>query len=148
MGKTRLGLRSRLFREILGNIEPSELLIVSLDIAKFQPKAAIFEYFGDLIVEPFFFTPDSRGVDQLCEIAQKALMEHDKKKIVFGVENTGHYQEHITKLLTEKGQCVIAINPVTTCEERKSVLDYSKTDDIDLHAIASAIAGGKVSRTR
>lgn len=145
MGKTRLGRRSRLFREFLGGVEPSELLIVSLDIAKFQPKAAIFEYFGDLITEPFFFTPDYRGVDQLCDIAQKAMVTQGKKKVVFGVENTGHYQENIIKLLIEKGQCVLPINSTTTHEERKAFLDNSKTDDIDLNAIASAVAGGKVT---
>ena len=145
MGKTRLGRRSRLFREFLGGVEPSELLIVSLDISKFQPKAAIFEYFGDLITEPFFFTPDYRGIDQLCDVAQKAMVAQGKKKVVFGVENTGHYQENIIKLLVEKGQCVLPINSTTTHEERKAFLDNSKTDDIDLHAIASAVAGGKVT---
>jgi len=57
MGKTRLGRRSKIFREFLGGVEPSELLIFALDISKFQPKAAIFEYFGEVVVEPFFFTP-------------------------------------------------------------------------------------------
>lgn len=145
MGKTRLGRRSRLFREFLGGVEPSELLIVAIDVSKFQPKAALFEYFGDIIVEPFFFTPDYRGADQLCEIAQNALLQTGKKKIIFGVENTGHYQENISKLLVEKGQSVLQINAASTHEERKSFLDYSKTDDIDLHAIASAITGGKVT---
>lgn len=147
MGKTRLGRRSRLFREFLGGVEPSELLIVALDISKFQPKAAIFEYFGDIIVEPFFFTPDYRGIDQLCSTAKKALKESTKKKVIFGVESTGHYHENVVKMLSEKGQSVIQINAVTTHEERKSLLDYSKTDDIDLHAIASAVAGGKVTFT-
>ena len=84
-----------MFREFLGGVEPSELLIVALDIAKFQPKAAIFEYFGDIIVKPFFFTPDFRGIEMLCSLAQKALLDTGKKQIIFGVENTGHYQENI-----------------------------------------------------
>ncbi len=147
MGKTRLGRRSRLFREFLDGVEPSALLIVAIDVSKFQPKAALFEYFGDIIVEPFFFTPDYRGIDHLCEIAQNALLKTGKKKIIFGVENTGHYQEIIFKLLKEKKQSVLQINAASTHEERKSFLDYSKTDDIDLHAIASAIAGGKVTFT-
>jgi len=134
-----------LFREFLGGVEPSKLLIVSLDISKFQPKAAIFEYFGDLIVEPFFFTPDYRGIDKLCGTAQKALIDSGKQKLVFGVENTGHYQDNIIKMLEKRGQSVISINAATTHEERKAFLDYSKTDDIDLHAIASAVAGGKVT---
>jgi transposase len=148
MGKTRLGRRSRMFREFLNGVEPSELLIVAIDISKFQPKAALFEYFGDVIVEPFFFTPDFRGVQELCDTAQKALKETCKKKVVFGLENTGHYQENIVKMLTEMGQSVIQINAVTTHEERKAFLDYSKTDDIDLNAIASAVAGGKVTFNR
>jgi len=145
MGKTKLGLRSRLYREFLNGTEPTELLIVAIDVSKFQPKAAIFEYFGDVIVEPFFFTPDHRGVAELCTIAQKALADTGKKKVVFGLENTGHYHEIILKILVDKGQSAIQINAVTTHEERKSFLNYSKTDDIDLHVIASAVAGGKVT---
>ncbi len=147
MGKTKLGRRSRLFREFLGGIEPSELLIVALDISKFQPKAAIFEYFGDVVEEPFFFTPDYRGINQLCETARKALDNSGKQKIIFAVENTGHYHENITKLLEGNGQRVISINATTTHEERKAFLDYSKTDDLDLHAIAAAVSGVKVTFT-
>jgi transposase len=48
------------------------------------------------------------------------------------------------RLLRERNEIVMLINANSTSEERKSLLDYSKNDDLDLYAIASAIAGGKV----
>jgi transposase len=145
MGKGKLGLRGRLFRDLIGEgFDPNQLLIMAIDSAKYQPKAAVFNYFGEMVHGSFFFTPDRRGVDELCRIAEKVLQDTKKQKLIFGVENTGHYQELVVRLLKERNQIVTLINANTTSEERKSFLDYSKTDDLDLYAISSAIAGGKV----
>jgi len=145
MGKGKLGLRGRLFHNLLGDdFNPNQLLIMTIDSAKYQPKASVFNYFGEMIHDSFFFTPDRRGVEILCQTAEKVLQDTKKQNLIFGIENTGHYHELIVKLLKERHQIVMLINANTTSEERKSFLDYSKTDDIDLCAIASAIAGGKV----
>lgn len=148
MGKARLGRRNRFFKENLGGYNPAEILIAAIDVAKFKPKAAIYDFFGDVVVEPFFFTPDRRGVDELCTKADGAAVLAGKPMVVFGVEYTGHYQEGIVRLLQERHRLVAPLNAVTTSEERKSILDYSKTDDLDTAAIASAVAGGKVTFTR
>lgn len=148
MGKVKLGRRSKFFKENLGGYNPAEILIAAIDAAKFKPKAAIYDFFGDLVVEPFFFTPDRRGVDELCAKADGAMALTGKPMVVFGIEYTGHYQEGIVRLLQERKRLVAPINAVTTSEERKSLLDYSKTDDIDTAAIAAAVAGGKVTFTR
>jgi transposase len=148
MGKMKLGRRGKFFKENLDGYNPAEILIATIDMAKFKPKAAIYDYFGDLITEPFFFTPDRRGADELCAKADSAKTLTGKAMVVFGVEFTGHYQEQIIQLLRERKQLVAPINAVTTSEERKSLLDYSKTDDIDTAAIAAAVAGGKVTFTR
>jgi transposase len=145
MGKGKLGLRGRLFHDILGEgFSPEQLLIMAIDTAKFQPKTAIFSYFGEMLHNSFFFTPDRYGIDELCKTAEKVLRDTKKQKLIFGVENTGHYHEIIVRLLKERNQIVMLINANTTAQERKSLLDYSKNDDLDLYAIASAIAGGKV----
>jgi transposase len=145
MGKGKLGLRGRLFRDLIGEgFDPNQLLITAIDSAKYQPKAAVFSYFGEMVHSSFFFTPDRHGVEELCQIAEKVLRDTKKQKLIFGVENTGHYQELVVRLLKERNQIVMLINANTTSEERKSFLDYSKTDDLDLYAISSAIAGGKV----
>jgi len=145
MGKSKLGLRGRLFRDQLGEgFNPNQLLITTIDSAKYQPKAAVFDYFGEMVHDSFFFTPDRRGVETLCQTAEKVLRDTKKQKLIFGIEITGHYHELVVRLLKERNQTVMIINANTTSEERKSLLDYSKTDDIDLYAIASATAGGKV----
>jgi transposase len=145
MGKSKLGLRGRLFHNLLGEeFNPHQLLIMAIDTAKFEPKAAVFSYFIELVHNSFFFSPDRRGVEKLCKIAETVLQATKKERLIFGIETTGNYHKLIVKLLKEYNQTVLVINPNSTNEERKSLLDYSKNDDLDLYAIASAIAGGKV----
>ena len=146
MGKGKLGRRGRLFQDSFGqDFNPAQLTIVAIDVAKTQPKAAIFDYFGTPLCESFFFTPDHRGVEKIRNMADEIANKAGKRFTVFGIENTGHYQEPIVAGLRERNCLVMPINAITTHEERKALLDYSKTDDLDLYAIASAVAGGKVT---
>lgn len=146
MGKGKLGRRGRVFQDLFGpDFNPVQLLIVAVDVAKTQPKAAAFDYFGAPLGESFFFTPDHRGVEKVCAMADEIANRTGKRFMVFGIENTGHYQEPIVAGLREHKRLVMPVNAITTREERKSLLDYSKTDDLDLYAIAAAVAGGKVT---
>lgn len=145
MGKARLGQRGRMFKNLFGeNFEPRSILIAVIDTSKTEPKFRMFDYFVEPFGESFFFTPDERGVTRILEAVMEAMRQTGKKQVIFGIENTGHYHQPIMSLLQSKGKKVFLINSVTTKEERKSILDYSKTDDIDLYAIAAAVAGGKV----
>lgn len=145
MGKARLGQRGRLFKDLFGeNFEPRSILIGVIDTSKTEPKFRIFDYFVEPIGESFFFTPDERGITQVIEAVTETVKQTGKKHVIYGIENTGHYHQPIMSLFQVKGKKVFLINSVTTKEERKSVLDYSKTDDFDLYAIAAAVAGGKV----
>jgi hypothetical protein len=73
MGKSKLGLRGQLFQNLGEGFEPNQLLILAIDSAKYQPKAAVFTYFGEMVHNSFFFTPDRRGVEELCKVAKKTL---------------------------------------------------------------------------
>jgi transposase len=145
MGKARLGQRGRLFKNLFGeDFEPRSILIAVIDTSKTEPKFRMFDYFVEPFGESFFFTPDERGVTQVIEAVTETVKQTGKKHVIYGIENTGHYHQPIMSLLQSKGKKTFLINSVTTNEERKSILDYSKTDDIDLYAIAAAVAGGKV----
>lgn len=146
MGKDKLGRRGRVFQELFGpDFNPVQLMVIAIDVAKTQPKTAAFDYFGTRLGESFFFTPDERGVEKVCAMADEIANRTGKRFVVFGLENTGHYQEPIVTGLRNRHRSVMPINAITTHEERKALLDYSKTDDLDLHAIAAAVTGGKVT---
>jgi transposase len=145
MGKARLGQRGRLFKSLFGeDFEPRSILIAAIDTSKTEPKIRMFDYFVEPLGESFFFTPDDRGINQIIEAVATTAKRTGKKHIVYGIENTGHYHQPIMSRLQAQKQQIFLINSVTTKEERNSILDYSKTDDLDLYAIAAAIAGGKV----
>lgn len=144
MGKVKLGRRSRVFKEVFGEqFNPMDLAIVAIEIAKSKPMAAVFDYFGEQLYNSFFFTPDVKGIEVVCQIAEETAAKAKKMKLVYGLEHTGHYHEHIAMALRERGCVLMPLNPMTTKRERDSMLDYNKTDDLDLHTISAAISAGK-----
>jgi transposase len=65
------------------------------------------------------------------------------QRVFLGVEATGHYYEDIVHQLGANGFGVQILNVYTTFEERASALNWYKTDDLDLVAIAHAIMNNK-----
>jgi transposase len=149
MGKVKLGHRSKVFFNAFGDgFNPRSLAVVAIEVAKNKPMAAVFDYFGEQLHESFFFTPDIRGVEEVCGIARETAAKAGKEQLVYGLEHTGHYHEHMAAILRERGCVLMPLNSFTTKRERDSMLDYSKTDDLDLHAIAAAVSAGKTVTDR
>lgn len=137
------GKKGSLFRNQLRGVDLEKVLIVSIDAAKLHQKALICNYFGDVIEKPFFFSVNADGISFLCSIIQKAVNAHDAERIFLGVEATGHYYEDIVRELGTRGYGVQIFNAYTTYEERASALNWCKTDDIDLVALAHCIKNNK-----
>jgi transposase len=64
-------------------------------------------------------------------------------RVFVGIEIAGCYHDAIGKALEKLGYDVSLVNSCTTALERKMMLDFSKTDDKDLLAIALAIIANK-----
>ena len=124
------------------------MVIVPIDAAKHHPKALICNYFGDILEDSFFFSVNMSGIKLLLEKIQRAILNHNAKRVFVGIEATGHYHEDIVRELEKHGYEVTIINPYTTFEERASVLNWSKTDDLDLAAIAMAIIQNKGTESK
>jgi len=137
------GKKGSRFREQLRGIDLEQVLIVAIDAAKLHQKAMICNYFGDVIEKPFFFSVNADGISLLCTKIDKAIKSHEAQRIFLGVEATDHYYEDIVRLLGQKGFGVQILNAYTTFEERASALNWCKTDDLDLVAIAHAIRNNK-----
>lgn len=137
------GKKGSRFRDQLRGVNLEQVLIVAIDAAKLHQKALICNYFGDVIEKPFFFSVNVDGISYLCSKINQAMNDHDGQRIFLGVEATGHYYEDIVRLMGERGYGVQIFNAYTTHEERSSALNWCKTDDLDLVAIAYSIMNNK-----
>lgn len=137
------GKKGSQFSSQLRGVNLERVLIVAIDAAKYFQKALLCNYFGDVLERPFFFGVNRDGIDLLCSFIEKARNEIEAERIFIGVEATGHYYEDIVRELGKRGYGVTIINAATTHEERASALNWSKTDDLDLYAIAHALIQNK-----
>lgn len=137
------GKKGSRFRDQLRGINLEEVLIVAIDAAKLHQKALICNFYGDIIEGPFFFSVNKQGMTQLFTLIEKAKTVTNAQRIFCGVEATGHYYEDIVRQLEAGGYGVEILNAYTTSEERSSALNWCKTDDLDLVAIAYSIMNNK-----
>jgi transposase len=136
------------FSQQLRGVNLEQVLIVAIDAAKLHQKALICNYFGDVIERPFFFSVSESGMQLLCRKIDQAATIVQAERIFLGVEATGHYYEDIVRYMAKLGYIVQIFNPYSTFEERASALNWCKTDDLDLIAIAHAIKSNKATETR
>ena len=142
------GQKGRRFSEQLKGISLDQVLIVPIDAAKHHPKALICNYFGDILEESFFFAINSLGLKEFDNKIRNCAKVCDAKRILIGIEATGHYHEDVVRYLESHGYQVTIINAYTTSEERSSALSWTKTDDLDLAAIAAAIMRNKGTESK
>lgn len=120
-----------------------QLLLVAIDAAKFTHKAMICTFFGDVLVKPFEFDASISGYNLLKERVQQEKELHGFEEVVIGIETTGHYYEDLVYRCDQDDFCVRVINAATTAQERKTLLNRSKTDNLDLYAIVQSIINGR-----
>lgn len=150
MGKNRniQGRKGRKFSEELRGVNLDQIIVVSIDAAKYHPKALICNYFGDILEDSFFFAVNSVGLNELDNKIRQCVKTCNAQRILIGIEATGHYHEDVVRELEKRGYQVTIINAYTTSEERSSGLNWTKTDDVDLAAIAVAIRHNKGTESK
>lgn len=137
------GRKGSQFREQLRGLNLEQVLFIPIDAAKFHQKAMVCNYFGDVIEESFFFSVNEEGINDFLQVIENAQKRVAAQRIFVGIEATGHYYEDIVIELGNRGYGVTIINAATTYEERSSALNWCKTDDLDLVAIAYALMQNK-----
>ncbi len=142
------GVKGTKFSQQLRGVNLEQVLIVAIDAAKLHQKALICNYFGDIIENPFFFSVNESGMKLLYSKIEAAMKITEAERLFLGVEATGHYYEDIVRQLAKHGYIVQILNAYTTSEERSSALNWCKTDDLDLVAIAHAIKSNKATESR
>lgn len=142
------GLKGTKFSQQLRGVNLEQALIVAIDAAKLHQKALICNYFGDIIAKPFFFSVNHSGMQTLYNAIEQAVASTGAVRLFLGIEATGHYYEDIVREMAKQGYLVQILNAYTTFEERASVLNWCKTDDLDLVAIAHALKSNKATEFR
>lgn len=137
------GKKGSRWAEFVKETGAGHILLVAVDAAKFTHKALIGTFFGDILVQPFEFDASTTGFNKLRKIVESTKQQYDLKEIVFGVETTGHYYESLVLQSHSAGYVVRTINAATTAREREALLNWSKTDNLDLMAILQAIIHGR-----
>lgn len=142
------GYKGTKFSQQLRGVNLEQVLIVAIDAAKLHQKALICNYFGDIIEKPFFFSVSDSGMKFLCYKIEQAVAATEAVRLFLGVEATGHYYEDIVREMAKRGYHVQIFNPYSTFEERATALNWCKTDDLDLVAIAHAIRSNKATENK
>ncbi|WP_238458052.1 IS110 family transposase [Alkalihalobacterium alkalinitrilicum] len=119
------------------------LLMVAIDAAKYTHKAMICTFYGDILVKPFEFDASLTGLDIVKKHIREEREKYGMKEVVVGIETTGHYYEDLVRRCHKEGYRVRIINAATTDQERQALLNWSKTDNIDLMAIIQSLIHGR-----
>jgi transposase len=119
------------------------MLMVAIDAAKYTHKAMICTFYGDVLVTPFEFDASLTGFERVKEQIQVQKELHGMKAVVIGVETTGHYYEDLVRRCHSGGYHVRILNAATTAQERQALLNWSKTDNLDLMAIVQSMIHGR-----
>jgi len=133
------GLRGDRRAQELDGLDLSRVLVVAIDSARDFPKALICNYFGKVLESPFFFAVNSEGIFTLHAKIQHWVSCVKALRVFVGVEVAGCYHDAIGNALSRHGYQVELVNSYTTASNRRMMLDFSKTDDKDLLAIAQAV---------
>lgn len=134
------------FRQMLKDYSLDELLFAPIDVAKFKHDGAFVNYYGDVVLPPFTFTNNQEGVRLYLSKLSEAKAKTGAKKIIMGLESTGHYHENLQIALEKSGLEVILINPFEVWQERDC--RSRKTDELDLGTIANVLIHNKGSLTK
>ena len=116
------------------------MILVGIDIGKYSHHFALVrKEDGEVLREPSEINNDLEGFDQLIS----SFRLYQKKDILIGMEDTGHYHFAILKHLLDKQYTVALINPITTDLTRKMNGSITKTDDLDSLTICDVLSSNK-----
>lgn len=137
------GKKGSRWAEFIRSTGAERLLIVAIDAAKYTHKAMICTFYGDIIVKPFEFDASLTGFEKVKRIIESEKARNDMKEVVVGIETTGHYYEDLVRRFFSEGYHVRTLNAATTAQEREALLNWSKTDNLDLLAIVQSVVHGR-----
>jgi transposase len=121
-----------------------ELVAVSVDVGKSTAMAMACDFAGQMLVAPFEFRLDLRGVAELVGRID-ARLPAGVRLVRVGVEAAGHYHRPLTTSgVLPDGWQVVELNPGHVAMQRRVNGQRGvKSDQVDLTAIADLLLAGR-----
>ena len=126
----------------------AKTLIVGVDVAKSMQWARFTDYRGVEVGKAIYFKNNREGfeniVSQINAICKGKFSKQKFKKVIIGMEPTGHYWKPLANYLIECGFTVVGVNPYHT-KKAKELDDNSptKSDKKDALTIARLVKDGR-----
>ncbi len=111
-----------------------------IDVAKRTHVACIVDRDGDFVARSRSFNNDRDGFEHLLARVQDA---GGPKRVMVGMEATGHYWYSLHDFLVRQSYQVAVLNPIQTAQQAKKGIRKSKTDKIDARHIAILVKNGE-----
>ena len=111
-----------------------------IDIAKRKHVAQIIDRDGQCLARPQSFNNDADGYQS---ILARLKDSGGPRKVLVGMEATGHYWYSLRDFLVDRAYEVAVLNPIQTAQQAKKGIRKSKTDKIDAGHIATLIKNGE-----
>ena len=119
-------------------------LVIGVDIAKKKHYARAFDFRGMELDKVIKFKATSGGFESFIKWTQRVAETHGKKKIVIGIEPTGHYWYTFGWAVIDRGLTLVQVNPYHV-KKSKELDDNtpSKSDYKDPKTIAFLVKDGR-----
>ena len=122
-----------------------DLVAVPIDVGKHTAMASVLDFTGAVLVKPFVFDLDRRGVDQLVGRVRSAVPS-TVSLVRVGLEAAGHYHLPLAGGALPACWELRLLNPGHVAMQRKANGQRGvKTDRVDLTAIADLVLAGRGS---
>lgn len=110
-----------------------------IDVAKRKHVASVMDRDGEFIFRSQSFNNDTEGyqclLNRLKDVGQR-------RRILIGMEATGHYWYALQDFLAREGYEVIVLNPIQTRQQVRKDIRIRKTDRIEARHIAQLLKNG------
>jgi transposase len=119
-------------------------LVVGVDIAKKKHYARAFDYRGMELDKVIKFKANGGGFESFINWTESVAKAHGKKKIVVGIEPTGHYWYTFGRAVIDRELMLVQVNPYHV-KKTKELDDNtpSKSDYKDPKTIAFLVKDGR-----
>jgi transposase len=138
------GHRGEAFVELIRGVPRDQIACVSMDVHKYYHQVMVHNEYGEILVPSFRINIFRSGFEQLCEVIDSAVVEHDIQVLFVGMEPTGHYFENLARHVSNRYPHLRLVNSYAVKENRnQSMLGTQKTDEVDLGAIGELVLRNK-----
>ncbi|NIK72496.1 IS110 family transposase [Paenibacillus sp. BK720] len=119
-------------------------LVIGIDMAKETHVAQATNFRGIVVSKRHLsFSNSIEGFEKLNRWMTELLQKHRLKRLIIGMEPTGHYWFNLANWLSDKGIHVVMVNPATTKRNKENRDNsQSKNDPKDALTIADSVSRG------